>query len=407
MVDKIKQKLPSWLERILKISLSKYRLYLARSFGVCSFFVSVPAKNKIKILFYDLNGLSYAGTQKSLQILAKYLNKEKFEVLYMYSSLKDTSRLEYLKESHVELIPFMYSEIKMSPPYYIEEMLPHIFDIITTRMVDIVVSPSSGYPEYPIANLLNIPIIQLNIFGSINIQKNIKKYLCISEYLTKKVKTVLSSRDVETFYIQSEGPDVEAQNRGKILRQSLGFRDTDFVFGRIGRPDDNIFDPIGLLAFAKAVKQKNNIHYLIMAPPPKAVQLVKDLNIPNVHFLPPTGDEKEVWAFHMAIDAMAHFRYDGETMGLNIAESMLCGKPIITHVSKIWNAHLEYLDEGFSRVAKIDNFDQYAEYLKFFADLSKLEIQQMGNIGKQKAERLFLIENNIDSFEKNISEVIK
>jgi hypothetical protein len=45
---------------------------------------------------------------------------------------------------------------------------------------------------------------------------------------------------------------------------------------------------------------------------------------------------------------------------------MICGNPIITHKSKIWNAHLEYLDNTNSFVADIDNVDQYAHALEFF-----------------------------------------
>jgi glycosyltransferase involved in cell wall biosynthesis len=93
---------------------------------------------------------------------------------------------------------------------------------------------------------------------------------------------------------------------------------------------------------------------------------VKKNAIQNIHFLDPIYEEHQVWVFHKSIDVLAHFRSDGETFGLNIAESMICGNPIITHKSKIWNAHLEYLDNTNSFVADIDNVDQYAHALEFF-----------------------------------------
>lgn len=85
-----------------------------------------------------------------------------------------------------------------------------------------------------------------------------------------------------------------------------------------------------------------------------------------MHFLDPIYAEEDVWAFHNAIDVLAHFRYDGESCGLNIAESMLSGNPIISHRSRIWNAHLEYLSQDNSFVAGIDDIDAYGNAMEFF-----------------------------------------
>lgn len=401
MVEKF---LPQGLKNKLKLILAWKRLRLARKSGICN--LSFPVSGKVKVLFYDLTGLSYGGTQKSLQILAKHLDKSIFEVYYMYSQLKDVSRLSYLQVTGVNLIPFKHGDVGGSFPFYIHNMHPHIFKVIGDNKINILVTPGSGYPEYPTANITSVPTIQINIFGSINTQPNIVKYLCISNYLTERIKAVLPKRDIETLYILSEGPGAEAADRGLELRRRLGLDEKAFVFGRIGRPDDNIFDPIGILAFEKVVKKYPRAHYLIMAPPPALEKLVSEQKIPNVHFLPPTGDEGEVWAFHNAIDVLGHFRRDGETLGLNIVESMLCGKPIISHKSIVWNAHLEYLDDSFSRVADIDNIDEYEKYMEYFVNLSETERKNMGQLAKQKAEQLFLVKNNIAGFEQILKEAV-
>lgn len=83
-----------------------------------------------------------------------------------------------------------------------------------------------------------------------------------------------------------------------------------------------------------------------------------------MHFIPPSGRENDVWAFHAAIDCFAHFRRDGETSGVAIAESLTAGNPIVTHRSSIWNAHLEYLTSDCARVAEIDAVDEYASYMR-------------------------------------------
>jgi glycosyltransferase involved in cell wall biosynthesis len=143
-----------------------------------------------------------------------------------------------------------------------------------------------------------------------------------------------------------------------------------------------------------------------MAPAPAAIDFVKEKNIPNIHFLPPSGNEKDIWAFHFAQDAMAHFRKDGETQGLNISESMLAAKPIISHKSTVWNAHVEYLANDFSRVAEVDAVDEYAGFMEEFIKLKASgQLAAMGQKAKQAGEQLFLIENNINTFELWLKQV--
>jgi len=73
----------------------------------------------------------------------------------------------------------------------------------------------------------------------------------------------------------------------------------------------------------------------------------------------------------------------------------------------MWNAHLEYLDDSFSRVADMDNVEQYAGYMRDFIKFKKSgEIKEMGKMAKKKAEKLFLIDNLIGQFEKCIDSAL-
>jgi glycosyltransferase involved in cell wall biosynthesis len=407
MQELIKMYLPPKLVGLIKWMYSAYRLGLARKYGVLNY-VS-KNRNKIsRILFYDINGLSYAGTQKFIQILAKYLNKDKYDVFLMYASKNHNERREYLENSGVKLIDFDFRDVGKKLPYYVFDMKPHIFDVIRDNQIDLMIVAGSGYPEFPVANITKLPVIFLNVFGSVDIQKNIRKHVCMSNLLANIINKCIPNNKIEVLYIPSEGPDSNSAELGRELRLKMGFTDSDVVFGRIGRPDDNIFDAIGINAFKKIVKDYPNAHYLVVSPPPMLCQIVKDEDISNVHFLPPISDEKDIWAFHNAIDVLAHFRKDGETCGLNIAESMLCGKPIISHKSFMWNAHLEYLDNSFSRIAEIDDCDQYAEFMKEFIEFKKNgKLLEMGRKAKEKGDELFLIKNNIGKFENWIDEVLR
>lgn len=403
LVDLVKKIFSPNIQGMIKIPLSYYRLLLSRIYGGANNYVNRISTNRPRILFYDINGLSYAGTQKFEQILAKHLDKSKYEIYFMYSSKKHNERKAYLENSGIHLIDFDYITIEKKLPFYISGMKPHINDVVKENNIDILIISGSGYPEFPVANFTKIPIIFLNIFGSVNIQKNIITHFCISNLLADILRLSLPSNKIEVMYVPSEGPDDEAIIRGAQLRESLGIKPVEMVFGRIGRPDDNIFDSIGIRAFKKSLEVYPDIHYLIMAPPPMLVKIVNDEKIPNVHFLDPTADERSIWAFHYAIDSMAHFRYDGETCGLNIAESMLCGRPIITHKSPIWNAHLEYIDNSFGRVADINDVDAYADFMMEYITFKKNSvIGDLENAARKKALEIFSVDIAIKKLENAI-----
>jgi len=371
-----------------------------------------PVKNKKKrILFYHINSLGYAGTEKFLQILAKYSNKNKYDVYFLYPNKIEENtefkkRLDYLKEGGVIGLPFDYKKVINKPPYFVSGMNPDIQQIINALHIDLLVIPDAGNANYPFSVIKNIPIILLNIFGQPNLQKNIKFHLCISKEVGDKLSPIVPENKVVVFPVPSEGPTQNSLALGQKIRENFNIKDTDTVFGRIGRPDNAIFDPIGIRAFQKIVKNFPSAHYIIMSPPPILVEIVKKEQIPNVHFLPSSAKEEDVWAFHQSIDAVAHFRNDGESFGLNIVESMLCGKPVITHKSHIWNAHLEYLEPSFSRIANKDDVEKYALFMKEFILLKQQnKLKEVGVKAREKSEE-FLIENQIVRFEKLVDESI-
>lgn len=407
----LKRLLPPFLLSFLQRLLGHSRVRAARAFGVSTYRPRVRAQGKHRILFYNPSGLSFGGTEKSLQILAKYLTTE-FEVYFMYAPQLSVLRRNYLEGTGVHFVEFTFSAKAATIPYIMSDMHPTLSEVLEEYSIDLLITAGAGYPEYPVANLACMPIVYYNIFGSINPQSNIVDYWCISDYLTGLVSRALPGRAVRTVYIQSEGPDAQAVTRGRELRQMLGIPSEAVVFGRIGRPDDAIFDPIGIEAFRQVVQSYPDAHYLIMTPPPILRALLQEHPIPRVHLLPAkieethmwSGNEEKVWAFHSAIDVLAHFRYDGETMGLNIAESMLCGKPIITHVSRYWNAHLEYLDSTCAFVAAQDSVEEYRDALqRFLGVYGRVLAERMGLAARRKAEKLFLIHNNIQRLEQLVS----
>lgn len=327
-----------------------------------------PIKN---ILIYSIHGLGFGGTEKCLQVIANALASE-YNVYLMYGNKTATEERKQTMNTKITFIPFSYEENQVAVPHRVTKMNPHIKNVLQEHSIDLIVTASPGYSHYPWNIIKGIPIILVNIFGAPTLQKNVRKLISISRTVqihAEEWTGQVPNRNITMFAPLAKLPPTNTLELRNNLRVKLGIEESDFIFGRIGRNDNNIFDPIGIRAWQKISPDYPNTHYLIMSPAPALVQIVEEENIPRVHFLPPSGKEEDVWAFHSAIDAMAHFRRDGETSGVAIAESLILGKPILTHRSSIWNAHLEYLDESCALIAGFDNIEEYSGNMRTFIEI--------------------------------------
>lgn len=348
---------------------------------------------KKRILVYHIQGLGFGGTEKALQSIANILC-DNFDVYFLTSEegpLK-TRRAFINKKVRILILNYKYKET--SYPFYISGMNPHIKDVISSYNIDLIITADSGYTQYPINTIRKIPIVMINVFGSPTLQKNIKLSLFISKTVRLHAERYVGiRREHSVVYLPLPIPPPLAKKRAVEIRDALSIPSDSFVFGRIGRSSDDIFDPIGLEAFKKIIKKHTNVYYLIMSPPLILRKIIEKEKIPHVYFLDPSSDEIDIWGFHYAINCLAHFRKDGETYGMNITESMSVGNPIITHKSKIWNAHLEYLDVDFSRIADPDDVNMYENYMEEYITIfskEKIKWAHMQNKARQKANNLFL-----------------
>lgn len=332
---------------------------------------SAQKVQKKRILMYHISGLSFGGTEKTLQNIANNICDD-FDVFFLYSNIGIThTRKDYINKK-ITCIEFKYSSIEQAYPYYIHGMNPHIKNIIEDYSIDLIITTGSGYPYYPINTITTVPIVMINVFGSPSLQENIISNIFVSDTVKKySEKYTGSSKNNYVLWLPVTEPPVEAKGHATVIRNNFSITEKNFVFGRIGRDDDSIFDPIGIRSFQIIVKKFPNTHYVVMSPPPILRKIVAEEKIPNVHFIQSSANEIDIWGFHYALDCLAHFRKDGETFGLNIAESMYAGNPIISHRSHIWNAHTEYLNSAFSRVAEIDDIAMYTKYMEEFILLKK------------------------------------
>ena len=91
--------------------------------------------------------------------------------------------------------------------------------------------------------------------------------------MKKLAARIVPEELLEVQYIPSERPLLDSA-RAQLIRRQFGIGEHELVFGRIGRSDDSIFDPIGILGFEIALQVNPNIHYIIMSPALAAKQVL-------------------------------------------------------------------------------------------------------------------------------------
>ena len=356
------------------------------------------------IVLQHSNQLGLGGTEKTMQIFCKYLDRSVFEVHALTQRfpvpLQRVARLAVRnlitggagssfqphRFCHSRLPEFekilgperihMYTKFTLGRS--IRKIAPHILHV-----------HHSGSPEPPVSSpgsAQSVPVIvSTNVFGYEDPTpegRRISRILFISQWLKDNV-AVWSKNDprCSALYYPIEKP-FSTDN----LRNELGIAPDTFVLGRIGRNADDIHDPIALRAYKEIENEKTL--YLIISPPPKMVQDARELGLKHVKYLDPTVDDVYLSRFYNTLDVFAHARLDGETFGCAIAEDMIHGAPVVTHRSHIRNAQSEILDAESGFVAERDDWRAYAGFLKQLMQDKNLRLK-MGASAKKRAMENF------------------
>ena len=171
------------------------------------------------------------------------------------------------------------------------------------------------------------------------------------------------------------------------LRVELGIGDK-FVYGRIARPDLNIYTPLNLQAY-KNIESEDNC-FLYVAPNQKAIVDASNMGLKNIIFIDPTSDEETVSKLYNTFYVLCHANSLGETFGNTIAEAMINGKPVITHIgTSSWcQAHEELVGDHKELFITDNIIDNYTKLmLKLKED--KVYYNQISNYLKERSDTLY------------------
>lgn len=338
-------------------------------------------EKKLNVMHY-VGGLNYAGTNRTMERFVREMDKNKFNVYVLYNEVTnelynrtdELSRLEYFKNiPNITLVP--YKMWDRDAEYYSPNNT-NFFEVINSlpEKIDIFHFHRSGHTEWPITpktkNLFN-KVVETNIFAGSDNVIDLDLSLCVSKHIYDRKSNKKNSK------ILYNG--VEPPKTNENMRKELGINDETFVFGRIGR--DANFTEIALRAFKEVEIRRTNVKYLIVNPCYHTKEFVSNNDIKNVIFLEKIIDDVEISKFFNTIDCLAHYRSDGECCPVNIQESMIHGKPVISHISNTFNGQVEIISDcGFvtnnsyeyfaKMMTLIDNKNLYQELSKKSFDLS-------------------------------------
>jgi glycosyltransferase involved in cell wall biosynthesis len=276
------------------------------------------------------------GTQKTLQIYCKYLNKKKLNI-FACGFLSGGPREKFIKP-HVKKMLVVNGDENILIDF-IKNNKINIFhyhgfsrNLYTKNMVKIL--------KYCRNN--GIKIIETSPFSLYNkdIDSLIDYRLFVSKanvakFFWKYGKIIKNLNKFSYFYNPLDINELKkyllTKNQISEVKNSLNIKQEDFVIGKLGRADiwkwsDEIIDVVPYL-----IKDIPNLKVVIRALPKQKLSKIKNMNIEKYFvLLPETSSEKEIAQTDQIMDIMLHTSRIGETFGVAIAEAMFFGIPILT-----------------------------------------------------------------------------
>lgn len=325
---------------------------------------------KIKILFYS-HTIDFAGTWRSHERILLNLDKKLFDPYVFYNPNQDNNRLEFIIDNLGldKTIPFQASIDKLGSdkgyPYRESN-----FNVIAKSMnFDIIHFARSGYYEWPFIERLSPIQIETNIFGGRDTSSNLDYSVAICNRISQ-----LRNGSDEVIY----NPIPLPIENSDTLKEELNIPDDYFVFGRIGRKAH--FYPISYIVLKKLKDLGYKFKYIIIGACENAMNAIKYFGLQDdCIVVETTNDDFFIHKFYNTIDVFLHYRNDGECHSTAIAQSLIYGKPVISHFAG-YNGQSETIDKG-GRVCQNEQ-----EYLSFLLELlnNKPFYQQVSELAKKR-----------------------
>lgn len=261
---------------------------------------------------------------------------------------------------------------------------------------DIVHIHRTGYPDDLSGSVLkelskNHPkIMETNVFARFDNTKNgdlidlhiVLSHWCLWKYeqwsRLKKPKPLASvipnPVDISGFY------PIDKSEK-KEVRKDMGIPENAFVLGRIGRPDLNKWSPVIFNMYFNLAKDNKNIYMVLVGAPRKYENMVSKFPRAirsRIIFMPSVNDDSKLRKLYGIFDVFLHVSRIGESFGLVLCESMLCGVPVITLATPLKdNSQMEVVGHKSGGLVILNN-RHIAEAIEYLvANRDQLELMSM------------------------------
>lgn len=335
---------------------------------------------KIKVLHY-LSNLGLGGTEKTCQLFINYAGAD-IEPYLVYKAAGNHPRLKEFEQA-TRLAGG--SCLAIDHP----EELQKIIDNLNIDVLHVYRSGYSEFPE-PEVDVKCKAFVETNVFGFFDANPKVDKTLYMSKWLMNyslKHLGPVVSKNYKTRFDFVNNPVEEPWTSKKL---DIEIPNGSIVLGRCGRPDNGIYNSLNVQAARILQLEGYKVFFIVVAPPSNMVQDLVDWEIP-FYAIDPTVDADLLSRFYNTVDIYCHARADGETFGVNIAEAMMHGKPVITHIAVpsvpgmgVFQSQTELVDDGITGYVVQNHPVLYAEKVKKLIDNPEVRCI-MGSRAKQKA----------------------
>jgi len=349
-----------------------------------------------------LNSVGYGGTEKGILTFLQNIDRTKFTpclfvtqkhnkikqfLRYLTSYISQKSKNKYNEKYVIPLVRRQQFTEVIGKSYIYFGDHKSFLDLVKNYKPNIIHFNRGGWYDFyeNIINKIpkNIICVESCIFGiepSKEYINRLSKFYFLSNWLISKSSWQKDKGDV--LYLPTKLP-----SNNENLSEGLNLQENTFILGRIARPNNFSEDLFLIDVFKKLDK---NCTLIIIAASDELKNSAKEFK--NILFLEPTIDEALLSKFYNTIDILLHRRIDGETFGLNIAEALIHGKPVISHLSSVDNAQAELLDSSedgiVGYVSEENNLEQYVNNIKKYIN-NKMLLEESGNNAKKRALRLY------------------
>lgn len=367
----------------------------------------------IKVLHY-LRHLGLGGTEKTCQLFFENADRKHFEVHVAYEATGQHPRKEEFEKSALVSGGKLWCVDSYKNPQpnasslqaVIDEIKPDIFHVYR-----------SGYREFPEPGEdVRVPrAVETNVFGFYDANVAISKTLFMSEWLMDYTMTKLRpiSRGIMPKRFDFVNNPVEMPMTNAQLSIATQWKDQGaIIVGRCGRPDNGIYNSVNVDAVRLLRMQGYDIRFLVVAPPSNMLEDLANYEIP-FYMIEPTVNPLLLSTFYNSVDIYTHARADGETFGVNIAEAMIHGKPVITHYARpsvpgmgVFQSQADLVDTSETGWVVNSHPAEYAEALQMLIDDKDMRAR-MGEAGRRKAEAEYEVSMVMNKLERIYKEVVQ